>query len=76
MLIKLRIFLRLSNLLFQTAFLGKKTGVFYKSCGLCGGTVHTNLKSDEDLTTGVYDAKFQCNKCGAIGTVQEKWERQ
>jgi hypothetical protein len=73
--VKLRIFIRLTYLLFQTALLAKRTGVFYKSCSLCQGAVHTKIDSQEDLE-GNYNAKFQCKKCGAIGTLHEKWEKQ
>lgn len=75
MIIRIRIFIMLVVKLFQAAILKKPSGVFYKSCSLCKGIVHTKIKSHEDQATGIYDAIFQCNKCGAIGTLHEEWKK-
>jgi hypothetical protein len=72
MILKMRIFFRLVYLMFTTVVIGKPLGVFIKTCGLCEGFMHTRLESSDDKK-GNYNAKFQCERCGAIGDLQEHW---
>lgn len=69
----IRVFIRLVYLLFAATVFKKSAGVFHKSCGLCDGVMHTRLSSLDD-NNGNYEAKFQCQRCGAVGSVKEKWE--
>lgn len=49
----------------------RRDGMFVKTCGVCHGIIFDVIEITNDGT--LYDAKYKCRKCGALGQIHEEW---